>query len=139
AAAAQRSCHSSQQDVMTSRGLVLGVLLGAALMAVAAPPCAAWQGTITDEQAVESGRNALRGSFPWYDAQTDDVRRVDVRPDKSADNLNRQSQWEPRPPQPPTVPNWNLGWLSSLFSGIARLLPWFLVIVGIALAGLLIW
>ena len=49
---------------------------------------------ISDTEAVEAGREALDGAvdFPWYDAESDGLRRLDVEPPK--DPKNRGSKWE---------------------------------------------
>lgn len=70
------------------------------------------------EQAVEAGRDALsrRWQYPWYDAQTDDVQRIDVRDDVP----------------PPDGP----GRSSAPLGEVLQLLGW----AGIALLlGLIVW
>jgi hypothetical protein len=69
--------------------VVAGMLFPAASL-YAQPP----ESRVTEEQAVEAGREALRGRtyYPWYDPQTDKVRRVEVAP--------------PQKPPPPRNPNW---------------------------------
>jgi hypothetical protein len=49
---------------------------------------------IAPEEAIESGREALQGRtyYPWYDPESDGVRRVEVAP--------------PKRPPPPRNPNW---------------------------------
>lgn len=81
----------------------------------------------TDSQtAVEAGRRALanRGSYPWYDAERDAVRRIDVRaPQPTA--AHRGSTWESQPPPPTTwSPFWRQLWqvLSWIFWGLIVLL-----------------
>ena len=32
--------------------------------------------TMSDEQAIEAGRDALRGDFPWYDAESDQLQQL---------------------------------------------------------------
>jgi hypothetical protein len=46
--------------------------------------------------AVESGRQALRrsASYPWYDAQADDLQDVNAREKKVDDTATRKSGWE---------------------------------------------
>lgn len=87
------------------------------------------------EKAVETGRRALResNSYPWYDPQADDLRRVDVRPDKSADSLNRDSQWESTPKPPRTLPNVSV---PNWFSNMVQVL---LILLLVVAAGLLVW
>jgi hypothetical protein len=84
-----------------------------------------------DEQAVEAGRQALRGKtdFPWYDAERDAVRRIDVYP--PSDVSARKSKWQlPNRTTPPWVETLVevIGWI---FLGI--LLGGVLYIVGRAL------
>ena len=50
---------------------------------------------LSDDEAIDAGRKALRG-YPWYDAQSDQVQRVDVEPPE--DFANRHSRWEFQPP-----------------------------------------
>ena len=47
----------------------------------------------TEDPSVEAGAESLQGpiSFPWYDAKSDSLRRLDVEP--PADLKNRQSEW----------------------------------------------
>jgi Domain of unknown function (DUF4129) len=76
--------------------------------------------TVDGERAIESGRQALgsRGNYPWYDAQQDAVRRIDVRAPKEA-AAHRNSTWEAKPPQsPPTT------WSFRGFWEVLRLLAW---------------
>jgi Domain of unknown function (DUF4129) len=49
---------------------------------------------LSDTQAVEAGAKVLDSSadFPWYDAKSDGVQRLDVSPPK--DLKNRDSKWE---------------------------------------------
>ena len=66
------------------------------LISVAAQPLrAAAAPELNDAEAIDAGSKALRG-YPWYDAQTDQVRRVDVEPPD--DFANRHSRWEFEPP-----------------------------------------
>ena len=80
--------------------------------------------TVDGERAIESGRRALgsRGNYPWYDAQQDAVRRIDVRAPKEA-AAHRNSTWEAKPPQSP--PTWS-------FRGVwevLRLLAWTVILL----------
>jgi hypothetical protein len=66
-------------------------------------------------RAVEAGREALGGrtKFPWYDAEQDALRRIDVKTPREASE-NRNSTWQAKPsqPRPTTTRNWSgLGWL----------------------------
>jgi hypothetical protein len=76
--------------------------------------------TVSDQSAIEDGRDALRGyrSFPWYDAEQDQLRRIDVAP--PADLENRHSRWESQPT------TWDFPkWLSSLL----EVMFWLLIAV----------
>jgi hypothetical protein len=94
------------------------------------------RGQTTDGQrAVEAGREALDGRthFPWYDAETDSVRSVDIESPKDA-AAHRNSRWQARPPKPQAArPRWS-GW--SLVWEIVQTLFW---IVLIALFALLLY
>ena len=50
---------------------------------------------LSDEQAVESGKQALSSvtRFPWYDRGQDKARRLHVVPRENADSENRGSSW----------------------------------------------
>jgi hypothetical protein len=71
--------------------IALTLLLASASFARAEP--------LGEEQAVEAGAEALQGpiTFPWYDAEADGIRRIDVEP--PADLKNRQSEWLRQPKQ----------------------------------------
>ena len=75
--------------------------------------------TLDGEQAIESGRQALgsRGNYPWYDAQQDAVRRIDVRAPQEA-SAHRDSTWEALPPPSPTTWSWRGFW------EVLRVLAW---------------
>lgn len=64
--------------------------------------------TAEDMPAVEAGRKALsrRTTYPWYDAQQDTIRRIDVKPPKTT-AANRNSKWESKPVAPM---NWSPAW-----------------------------
>ena len=118
-----------------SRSGIPLLLLAACLAALVAPRASAQESAVDSEKAIETGRRALRESnrYPWYDPKTDELRRVDVRADRSAENLNRQSQWQTRPPRPRTMPNWAWpAWLSRFFQILA-------IVVALVIFGLLIW
>lgn len=75
------------------------------------------------EEAVASGREALQGRtyYPWYDAQADDVRRVEVTP--------------PKPPPGPRNRNWTwpqwkgFDWsLGDIFWRVLQVIFWALII-----------
>ncbi len=108
------------------RPAIAGLLCAAA--------CCCWAGVLWADDAVEAGREAFArsGSFPWYDAQQDSIRRVNVPAnDKSAGSGNRNSDWvEDR--SSATAAATNTGGRWSTFSTV---LVW--SIVGLITAGLL--
>jgi hypothetical protein len=83
------------------------------------------------EQAVESGRRALadRGSYPWYDAPQDTVRRLDVTPPKPS-AAHRNSTWESQPAAASAGDFWRIFW------EVVRWLVWALLLL--LLVGLVI-
>lgn len=75
------------------------------------------------DEAVQSGREAFResGNFPWYDAENDQVVRIDVEPPDELEN--RHSRWEMQPI------NWRWPpWLS----GLLEILFWCLTLALLA-------
>ncbi|MFV1968577.1 MAG: DUF4129 domain-containing protein [Pirellulaceae bacterium] len=73
--------------------------------------------TLPEEPAVESAREMFRERvrFPWYDADRDAIKRLDVSPPK--DLQNRFSKWE-------TVPSGKVpAWLAQ----VLRVVGWMLV------------
>ena len=51
------------------------------------------------ESPVESGKQALNGrtTFPWYDAEKDDLKRIDVTPAPNNQQSASQSNWQADP------------------------------------------
>ena len=91
--------------------------------------------TPKDPAAVEAGRKALQraADFPWYDQESDSIRRVDVSPPK--DLASRKSKWQRQPS------NWTWpDWLTSVLEVIGWLLL-VLVIFGLVyfLAKAVMW
>lgn len=90
------------------------------------------EGVGTDA-AIESGRQALQGRtrFPWYDAQQDAVRRIDVQPPTDAAE-NRRSRWEANPWLPDRPggsfgADWSVLWAvieGLIWLGLTALLVW---------------
>lgn len=125
-------------QLVAGRRFAALLLLAVCCAAWGAPRITAQEAEFDPEQAVESGRKALRNSnsYPWYDAQNDELRRIDVRPDKSAENLNRKSQWQSKPATPRTTPNFT--W-PTFPTWLFRLIQVVLVIGGLLIFGLLVW
>jgi hypothetical protein len=87
------------------------------------------------EAAVEAGREALDGQvdFPWYDAKSDGIQRLDVKP--PADLKNRGSQWERRikaktARQASSMPEW-------LWT-VLEVLGWTLLVMALVAVGYLL-
>lgn len=90
------------------------------------------------DTAVESGRKALQGPtrFPWYDAQQDALRRIDVRPPKETAE-HRGSTWQASPfPEPASRPSFGWDWSvlraivqALLWSGLLALLIWLIYVL----------
>ncbi len=95
-------------------------------------------------EAESAGQESLSArSYPWYDADKDDSRTVDIQVHKEPteedlDPGNRNSDWiyddtsTAKPATPPTMPGWLAGLLELLTWGI-------LAIAVVAIAGLMIW
>lgn len=81
---------------------ILTALLLLSLAACHALPARAQESEASDAEAVEQGRNALNGRtyFPFYDAQKDDVRRLDVAAKREANQVDTNSKWEAQPQTP---------------------------------------
>jgi hypothetical protein len=76
-------------------------------------------------EAVESASRGLSAEFPWYDAQRDALRRVDLPPIEGAVPTRLDWRWSPT--------NWNLN--LNLLWDLIEALAWLLLIV---LLGLII-
>jgi len=104
-----------------------GWLLGAVVTAVRAADIS------RSDAAVETGRQALQGRtrYPWYDAQQDGLRRIDVQPPAETAE-NRRSKWEadlwdPSSSQPSFGTDWSLLWAiieAVIWLGLLALLVW---------------
>jgi hypothetical protein len=89
---------------------------------------------LSDPEAVEAAQESLDGriSFPWYDASSDGIRRVDVAP--PADLKNRESKWERTPKKRNRAPwQWPPGLTKFL-----RVLGWTVVVILLILVGFLL-
>jgi hypothetical protein len=76
--------------------------------------------TPNDSKAVDAGRKALRNAadFPWYDQDSDSIRRVDVAPPE--DLAARKSKWQ-RQPSNWTWPDW--------LTPILEVIGWIILVV----------
>ncbi|HTN77774.1 MAG TPA: DUF4129 domain-containing protein [Pirellulaceae bacterium] len=95
---------------------------------------------VTEEQAIQTAREALgdRGKMPWYDASNDDLRPLNLPPDKSDDFDNRKSRWQSTPStqsNTSSTPFWSSS-LGEAFWTLMQILFWLLVI---AILGVLIY
>jgi len=84
--------------------------------------------------AIEAGREALDGRthYPWYDAENDAIRRIDVQTPKEA-AAHRNSTWRAKPAKAQ-----NLSWLERLVKLLLQILYWMFWGVMITLFALLI-
>jgi len=111
---------------------------------LAAAVCLASQATVQDaDDAVESGRQSLthRNSYPWYDAENDRLRRIEMTPDEADDSdAIRDSNWstDPDPSQPATTAPLRAS--SGALSGVMQAGFWFLLAAVLSLViGLIVW
>lgn len=95
------------------------------------------------EESVESARDALsgRGGMPWYDRERDDLRAINVPPEKAGDMSNRTSKWEDtsKPTPQSNTPAPNFSWTGSFWDALwtfAQVLFWIFVVI---LVGFLIY
>lgn len=77
------------------------------------------------EQSIEDTRDLLTGGTlrptrPWYDAQTDGVRRLDMKAERK-------------------LPSWNLSWLGNLLGPLVKGMGWAAVVVVVLLLALILW
>jgi hypothetical protein len=102
-------------DAASWRAAVAAVL--ALVLALGASVCLGE--TLEGERAVEAGREALssEADFPWYDAERDGIRRVEVEPPEEP-AANRKSTWQAQPFQPNVRPRWNLTWLGEILEAL---------------------
>lgn len=117
-----------------SHVLPLGVRAVWLLGLLALGPGPAWAAEAGQaDTAVERGREALSGRtrFPWYDAEQDALRRIDVQP--PADTAeNRRSTWQANPSVPDSSgPSFGTDW-----SGLGAVIE---AIIWLGLLGLLVW
>lgn len=124
-ALAKPVAHRIQQLVTALTAIIVALLL--ALPALAQQP--------SETQAVEAGREAFdsSGTFPWYDARTDSIQRLDVAP--PADLKNRGSKWERRiAPKKARTP-WSMpDWLWTML----EVLGWTLLVMALVAVGYLL-
>ncbi len=109
------------------------LLLGALAWTLGPAPAAPADSPAADK-GIEAGRQALRGhaSFPWYDAENDALRRVDVRPPRDTAQ-HRRSQWQAAPAAP-KGPSFGTDW-----SGLRAVVETLLWLGLIAVLGVLVY
>lgn len=108
---------------------------------IAAAIIVAWSAPATGEDAVEEGRQSLsqRKGLPWYDAEKDRIKRIDVQPDKAANPANRNSAWQKNPPTKKATTSARSS-SDSFIGGMMRVLIGVLCAVALAaVIGLVIW
>lgn len=86
----------------------------------------------SDERAIEAARDALgeRNRLPWYDAERDDVRAMDVPPTDLGQFSNRESRWKAQPATPAsgTGNNWQgFGTFGEVLTTLLKIAFWLLV------------
>ncbi|HUG66328.1 MAG TPA: DUF4129 domain-containing protein [Pirellulaceae bacterium] len=87
---------------------------------------------MSDTEAVEAGREALDGkvTFPWYDADSDGLQRLNVEP--PADVKNRGSKWERTVRAKKSRTPWSMpGWLWKML----EVLGWTLLVMALVTVG----
>lgn len=87
---------------------------------------------MSDTNAVEAGREALDGkvTFPWYDADSDGIQRLNVQP--PADLKNRESKWERTIKASKPRRSWEMpDWLWT----ILEVLGWTLLVIALVAVG----
>lgn len=77
------------------------------------------------EQSIGQTRDLLKGGTirptrPWYDAQTDGVRRLDMKAERK-------------------LPSWNLSWLGRILGPLVKAMGWAAVVVVVLLVALILW
>lgn len=129
--------HASSYPAST-RGLrhAKPLLLALSLLFVFASSSSAE--TLQGQRAVEAGREALTSgpNYPWYDEESDGIRRVDVEPPRDA-AAHRGSKWQAKPAQTQSTGDWS--WLTELFQVFGQILKWLLWAGIITVFGLLIF
>lgn len=92
---------------------ILCTLRGGILLAVCLTARTSWAQPAEAPEPVKVGREALDryADYPWYDAERDTVRRIDVEPPR--DLTGRASRWETKPV------NWSFpDWVGTFFDGL---------------------
>lgn len=114
------------------------VVAGAWLVLLAAGVCFGQAEPLADDAAVEAGAEALQGpiSFPWYDAEADSIRRLDVEP--PADLKNRHSEWLRTQRQKTKRQSTNNAALKEALWTCLRVLGWTAVVVALVTVGYLL-
>jgi len=110
--------------------LALVICLGSSSLANADP--------LTEQRAVEAGANSLDGSinYPWYDVESDGIRRIDVKP--PSDLKNRNSDWLRKPKkQKQKKTNSSFAWRDAVWSFL-RILGWTAVAIALVAIGYLL-
>lgn len=122
---------------MTSRTQSMRLSLAIAICIVGSSLASAE--TLTEEEAVEAAAESLNGSidFPWYDAEADGMRRIDVKPPR--DLKNRQSDWlkKTKKKKKKKQTAMSIAW-KDVFWSVMRAIGWLAVAVAFVAVGYLL-
>ncbi len=122
-----------KSQATTCGGRIIWTALCLTLTVVVGTPTLAEQ--LSDEEAVEAGRESLEGSenFPWYDSDSDSIERLDVAPPE--DLKNRGSKWERKLRPKKSRTPWSMPtWLWTMLEGIG----WTLLVMALVAVGYLL-
>lgn len=103
--------------------ILFACLLGLAAIGAARAQEEPAESAPTDqEQSIERGKQALNG-YPWYDAETDSFRRMEVKSAETPPPPTNVAS-TPTPPNLPKLPTGNWSFLGS----IMQVIPWLVLI-----------
>jgi hypothetical protein len=116
---------------------ILLLLLTAAVCA--SLPCAAARGD--GQESIDSAREALSdSSFPWYDAQRDELQRIELRVEEEEEPGLRASEWEATPARSnPSNRTLNRPNVSGLGNVMMVLFWCFVAVVLIGIIAVIVW
>lgn len=91
---------------------------------------------LSGDKAVDAGREALRGSasYPWYDAQQDELRDLHAKTKRSDDTDTRKTGWEAELPKWKTSTTPRAG---VTFPTLASIIQYTALIIFVGLVGVL--
>jgi hypothetical protein len=140
-----RLTYLAPRTSVVPTGALIGSLAGVLLVCVLSGggPAAAAQPGDDDsaQQRVAESLDAM-GNLPWYDAEQDAVRPVEVAP-RLQDSANRDSRWTPKPKEPRTRTARGTATAKprpTIWSSVPQLASWLLLaVVIIGITALLVW